>query len=69
MVVSNDPNVYKAEYEAGFIQGALQGEMIYSARDNTWDNTYLTNPAHTFPKKIPPSAEELKMAQETLQMN
>ena len=69
IVVSNDPNIYKAEYEAGFIQGALQGEMILSARDNTWDNAYLTNPSHTYPKQIPPSANELTLAQKTLQMN
>jgi hypothetical protein len=68
-IVSNDPNVYKAEYEAGFIQGRLQGDMIPASRDNTWDTAYLLNPAHTFPKQVPPSKDELAMAQETLQMN
>ncbi len=30
-IVSNDPNVYKAEYEAGFIQGKLQKDQIVAA--------------------------------------
>lgn len=68
-IVSNDPNVYKAEYEAGFIQGKLQGKMISASRDNTWDTAYLLNPAHTFPRQIPPLADDLAMAQKTLQMN
>jgi hypothetical protein len=43
-VVSNDPNVFKAEYEAGFVQGQLQKDSIPAARDNSWDGTYLTDP-------------------------
>ncbi len=35
-VVSRDDNVFKAEYQAGFIQGHLQGSTIASARDNQW---------------------------------
>jgi hypothetical protein len=69
VVVSNDPNVYKAEYEAGFVQGRLQKEQLIPMRDNTWDSAYLTNPNHTFPKQIPPTADEIAMAQRTLKMN
>ena len=65
-VVSRDRNVYKAEYKAGFIQGKLHKEIIVSARDNFWDMAYLTDPDHTFPKKLPPSGEELLKAQEIL---
>ncbi|MBI4675627.1 MAG: hypothetical protein HY741_28620 [Chloroflexi bacterium] len=68
-IVSNDPNVYKAEYEAGFIQGKLQKDQIVAARDNSWDNAYLTDPAHSYPKQIPPTADELKLAQNTLTIN
>ena len=68
-IVSNDPNVYKAEYEAGFIQGKLQGPKIIAARDNSWDNAYLTNPKHSYPQQIPPSPAELALAQQTLTLN
>ena len=68
-IVSNDPNVYKAEYEAGFIQGKLQKEQIIATRDNSWDNAYLTDPSHSYPKQIPPSPDELNLAQSTLAMN
>ncbi|MBN1995245.1 MAG: hypothetical protein JW953_21325 [Anaerolineae bacterium] len=68
-IVSNDPNVYKAEYEAGFIQGKLQKEHIIAARDNMWDSAYLMNPAHTYPQQIPPSSDELALAQKTLKIN
>ncbi len=54
-VVSRDANDLKAEYRAGFIQGKLQGKTILSARDNSWDNTYLTNPSHTFPEQHSPT--------------
>ena len=68
-IVSNDPNVFKAEYEAGFIQGKLQKDQIIPARDNAWDSAYLTNPTHDYPKQIPPSPEEIAMAQRTLAAN
>jgi hypothetical protein len=68
-IVSNDPNVYKAEYEAGFIQGRLQREQIVAMRDNSWDSAYLLNPSHTFPTKIPPPQDELTLAQKTLLAN
>ena len=55
-VVSRDANDLKAEYRAGFIQGKLQGNTIISARDNAWDNAYLTDPSHTFPKQHGPTA-------------
>jgi hypothetical protein len=61
--------VYKAEYEAGFIQGRLQKDSIIAARDNTWDLAYLTNPEHSYPKQIPPSQDELSLAQRTLKLN
>jgi hypothetical protein len=34
----------RAEYRAGFVQGKLQERTIISARDNSWDNDYLTDP-------------------------
>lgn len=61
-VVSRDENDLKAEYRAGFTQGKLQGRTIISARDNAWDNAYLTNPSHTFPKQHGPSQDELDEA-------
>jgi hypothetical protein len=68
-IVSNDPNPYKAEYEAGFIQGKLQREQIVAMRDNSWDSAYLLNPAHSYPQQIPPSKNELTLAEKTLQAN
>ena len=35
-VVSRDRQVLKAEYQAGFIQGHMQGKSIRDARDNAW---------------------------------
>lgn len=69
VVVSNDPNVYKAEYEAGFIQGKLQKAMLPAARDNGWDGAYLMNPSHSYPKQIPPSGDEMSLARNTLNAN
>jgi hypothetical protein len=54
-VVSRDANDLKAEYRAGFIQGKLQGKTIISARDNSWDNAYLIDPSHSFPKQHGPN--------------
>ncbi|MDZ4165105.1 MAG: hypothetical protein U1C55_08250 [Smithellaceae bacterium] len=68
-IVSNDPNVFKAEYEAGFIQGKLQRKQILAARDNIWDMAFQTNPSHSYPKQIPPSKDELLLAQKTLKFN
>ena len=68
-IVSNDPNVFKAEYEAGFIEGNLQKSQILASRDNSWDSAYLTDPSHAFPTQIPPSANEIAMAQRTLSEN
>ncbi|MEW5717388.1 MAG: hypothetical protein AB1817_02055 [Chloroflexota bacterium] len=68
-IVSNDPNVNKAEYKAGFIQGKLQKDQIVAARDNTWDMAFLTNPSHDYPKQIPPTKDELALAQKTLKFN
>ncbi|MBJ6799778.1 phospholipase B family protein [Geomonas propionica] len=68
-VVSRDANDLKAEYRAGFIQGKLQGTMIVSARDNCWDNAYLINPDHTFPKQHGPAQAELEKAGDLLNAN
>lgn len=68
-VVSKNENVYKAEYDAGFIQGKLQKKVIISARDNNWDNLYQTDPSHSFPKQLPPSQDELAQAQRVLRTN
>lgn len=69
VIVSNDPNVYKAEYEAGFIQGKLQGMMLPAARDNSWDMAYLIDPSHSYPRQIPPTPQEIELAQRTLKAN
>lgn len=68
-VVSRDPNDLRAEYRAGFVQGKLQGDTIRSARDNSWDNAYLTNPDHTFPKQLGPTKAELDQSAEMLKNN
>lgn len=68
-IVSNDENVFKAEYEAGFIQGRLQQSLILSARDNFWDMAYLTDPSHIYPKQIPPAQAEISEAQKILIQN
>lgn len=68
-VVSRDANDLTAEYRAGFIQGKLQGKTIIAARDNAWDNAYLTNPWHTFPKQHGPSEAELGKAAVLLNAN
>ncbi len=68
-VVSKNENVYKAEYDAGFIQGKLQKNSIIAARDNNWDNLYLTDPSHSFPKQLPPTEVELSEAQRVLRTN
>lgn len=68
-VVSVDDNVYKAEYEAGFIQGRLQKEQILATRDNVWDSYYLTDDTPTFVKSIPPSADEIAAVQAVLTTN
>ncbi|HOP40388.1 MAG TPA: hypothetical protein PLI53_05040 [Geobacteraceae bacterium] len=68
-VVSRDDNDLKAEYRAGFIQGKLQGKTIISARDNAWDNAYLTDPSHTFPVQHGPSQDELDEAAGLLNAN
>lgn len=68
-VVSKDANDLKAEYRAGFVQGKLQGKTIISARDNNWDNAYLTDPEHTFPKQPGPTQAELNEAATILNGN
>ena len=68
-VVSNDPNVFKAEYEAGFVQGQLQKDSIPAARDNNWDGTYLTDPTHSFPTALPVPPEELQVTSQLLRRN
>jgi hypothetical protein len=68
-VVSRDANDLKAEYRAGFVQGKLQGKTIISARDNSWDNAYLTDPSHSFPKQLGPTQAELNMTAGLLNSN
>ena len=68
-IVSNDRNVFKAEYRAGFIQGKLQAEQIIAARDNGWDSAYLLDPTHAYPQQIPPSPAEIAKAQRKLAAN
>jgi hypothetical protein len=68
-VVSTDANDLKAEYRAGFVQGKLQGKTIVSARDNSWDLSYLLDPSHSFPKQHGPSAAELNQAAGVLNSN
>ena len=73
IVVSRDANDLKAEYRAGFIQGKLQSRTIISARDNSWDNAYLTNVSHTFPQQhsstLGPTQAELTQAADYLNDN
>jgi hypothetical protein len=68
-IVSNDANTYKAEYEAGFIQGKLQSANIIAARDNLWDSAFLVDQSPIFIKQIPPSKEEIAKARESLLRN
>jgi len=69
-VVSKDvQSNLRAEYRAGFVQGKLQGGTIKSARDNSWDNAYLTDPQHTFPAQPQPAPSELNKAQNILLVN
>jgi hypothetical protein len=35
---------------------------VLSARDNTWDNAYLTDPSHSFPRQHGPTQAELDKA-------
>ncbi len=61
---------YLNEFNAGYVQGKLQGEtMLKAARNNTWKNLYLTDTSHTFPRQCPPSKEELKGTEDILRKN
>ncbi|HEV8352684.1 MAG TPA: hypothetical protein VGR24_00625 [bacterium] len=66
-IVSNDPNVLKAEYEAGYIQGRLQRNLLADVRDNLWDTYALVDPGT--PKAIPPSKVELDDSIDALRRN
>lgn len=68
-VVSKDPNDLRAEYRAGFVQGKLQRRSIRSARDNDWDQAYLTDPGHGFPRQPGPTPAELDLAARILNRN
>ena len=59
-VVSKDSNDLKAEYRAGFVQGRLQAKGILSARDNSSNLSYLTDPSHAFPRQPSPARDELE---------
>ena len=68
-IVSNDDNAYKAEYNAGFIQGALQKERIIASRDNLLNIWYYNDPNHNFPTRLPPTTAELDLMQSLLLEN
>lgn len=66
-IVSNDPNVLKAEYEAGFIQGRLQKDLLANTRDNLWDIYPLIDPGP--PKSTPPNSVEINDSYQALSKN
>jgi hypothetical protein len=66
-VVSKDPNVFRAEYEAGFIQGHLQKDLIPASRDNSWDGFTLLDPGGN--KSIPPGNQQISDVQGALVRN
>ena len=68
-VVSKDSNDLKAEYRAGFVQGRLQAKGILSARDNSWNLSYLTDSTHAFPRQPSPGRDELERAARLLKSN
>ena len=71
-IFSTDPaqDDLTQEYWAGYVQGGLQGaDMITAARNNTWRNTYLCDPSHSFPKELEPSEQELEEAAGVLNEN
>lgn len=71
-IISIDPgkDILTNEYLAGLIQGRLQGaDHICASRNNSWNNTYLCDPSHSFPKEIVPSEEELNKAAKYLSRN
>jgi len=68
-IVARDPNPFKAEYDAGFVQGQQQARLIPGARDNMWDVAYLTDPTHSFPNQEGPNDQERRLAQEYLLTN
>ncbi|MFH1222052.1 MAG: hypothetical protein V1492_03130 [Candidatus Micrarchaeota archaeon] len=66
-VVSNDKNDLRAEYEAGFVQGKLQKDLVALTRDNEWDSAALTDASPY--KKIPPTQSQKEQAAELLLQN
>lgn len=60
-VVSNNPVVLKAEYEAGFVQGHLQASSIPNARDNIWPSYYNGN--------VPPTSSDINKVNQLLNQN
>ncbi len=61
---------YLNEFNAGYIQGKLQGEaMLKASRNNTWKNLYLTDTSHSFPEQCPPGKEDLQRAESILRDN
>jgi hypothetical protein len=52
------------------VQGILQGaDLITASRNNSWNNAWLCNPEHSFPKKIVPSEAELQQTEAILKDN
>jgi hypothetical protein len=71
-IISIDPDkdIYTNEYLAGVVQGKLQGaDFIRASRNNSWNNAYLCDPEHAFPKNMIPSKVELDKAGECLKKN
>ncbi len=71
-IISIDPekDVLTNEYLAGVVQGELQSAgLIRASRNNTWNNTYLCDPTHHFPKNREPTETELKKAADCLRTN
>jgi len=66
-VISNDPVDLKAEYEAGFIQGHLQKDLLAITRDNLWDSAYLTDVSQF--KERPPTENQTAQAERILSTN
>ncbi|RIK09553.1 MAG: hypothetical protein DCC49_05865 [Acidobacteria bacterium] len=64
VVISHDPDNFKAEYEAGYIQGRLQKGQLTATRDNLWDTIARVDPG--YPKNVPPTTTETATAKKML---
>lgn len=64
VVISHDPDNFKAEYEAGYVQGRLQKDQLPATRDNLWDTIARVDPG--YPKNVPPTTTETATAKKML---